>query len=276
MTDERLKLGRISSGLHNVCPSQTGTLYGCLYIARRLGVSKELIGIGKPRLAVGLHPAYRRGMSRISISHPTAFAYFLSEVSEGACLPPDSRRETVLLVVPMRDATASWVRPARARAANISSATAYSTARALYAASKPRRLRAFLRKAAWSCGTGWYLISAMEYSLHAFTSHFQFSIRCLLRLLDKCMQYESAPTREKAIERPPYACFAFRPEFEEPFSKRARMWEPQIWTVLHKEFQNPCIVRKNIRGPGLDFSEHSRMEVLDGTRHSQMFSYLRT
>jgi hypothetical protein len=67
--------------------------------------------------------AYRCGTSRISILHPTALAYLFREVSDGACLPADSRRETVLFVVPMREATASCVRPARARAASISFAT---------------------------------------------------------------------------------------------------------------------------------------------------------
>ena len=55
---------------------------------------------------------------------------FLSDVSDGACLPADSRRDTVLFVVPMREATASCVRPARERAASIAFATAYSTASA--------------------------------------------------------------------------------------------------------------------------------------------------
>lgn len=74
--------------------------------------------------------ACRCGISLISISHPTALAYFFSEVSDGTCFPADSRRETVLFVVPMREATASCVRPARVRAASISFATAYSTASA--------------------------------------------------------------------------------------------------------------------------------------------------
>jgi len=39
---------------------------------------------------------------------------------------------------------------------------------------------------------------------------------------------------------------------------------------------NPRVVRKNICWPRLDFSEHSRMEIFDGVRHTVMFSYLRT
>ena len=46
--------------------------------------------------------------------------------------------------------------------------------------------------------------------------------------------------------------------------------------MLYQKFHDPRVVRKNIRGPRFNFSEHSRMEVLDGVRHAAMFSYLRT
>ena len=55
------------------------------------------------------------GTRRISTSHPTPCAYFLSVVTDGECLPALSKRDTALLVVPMRSATASWVRRARVR-----------------------------------------------------------------------------------------------------------------------------------------------------------------
>lgn len=96
--------------------------------ARRFSSGKERLSAG--HLTGTGYLVRRCGTNLISISHPTASAYFFSEVSDGACLPADSRRETVLFVVPMREATASCVRPARERAASISLATVYSTARA--------------------------------------------------------------------------------------------------------------------------------------------------
>lgn len=46
--------------------------------------------------------------------------------------------------------------------------------------------------------------------------------------------------------------------------------------VLHEKLHNPCVVRKDIRRPRLDFSEHRRVKILDGVRHMAMFSHLRT
>jgi hypothetical protein len=50
---------------------------------------------------------YLWGTSRISILHPTAFAYRFMDDKDGACFPADSSRETALFDVPIRDATAS-------------------------------------------------------------------------------------------------------------------------------------------------------------------------
>ena len=58
------------------------------------------------------------------------------------CLPADSSREIALLVVPIRSATASCVRPARERALSIWLATWYSSSSAPYAWAKPFRARA--------------------------------------------------------------------------------------------------------------------------------------
>ena len=70
----------------------------------------------------------RCGTSSILRLQPTAVAYFLSDAIDGACFPAASRRDTALLVVPMRVATASCVKPARLRADSIWRASAYSTA----------------------------------------------------------------------------------------------------------------------------------------------------
>jgi len=49
------------------------------------------------------------------------FGIALQVASEGVCFPGDSSLDAAMLVVPMRTATASWVRPALARALSISS-----------------------------------------------------------------------------------------------------------------------------------------------------------
>jgi hypothetical protein len=54
------------------------------------------------------------------------------------------------------------------------------------------------------------------------------------------------------------------------------MRKPQMWAVLHEKLCNAGVVRKDVRGPRLDFSEHLRVKVFDGLRHVVMFSYLRT
>ena len=46
--------------------------------------------------------------------------------------------------------------------------------------------------------------------------------------------------------------------------------------VLHEKLCNARVVRKDVRGPGSDLSEHLRMKVFDGLGHAAMFAYLRT
>ncbi|MCR4331137.1 MAG: hypothetical protein NUV34_00305, partial [Sulfuricaulis sp.] len=46
--------------------------------------------------------------------------------------------------------------------------------------------------------------------------------------------------------------------------------------MLHEKLRNVRVVRKDVRGPGLDLSEHLRVKVFDGIRHIAMFAYLRT
>jgi hypothetical protein len=60
------------------------------------------------------------GISLISTSQPTAFAYLLSVLTEGECFPAPSSREIALLVVPIEAATSSWVSPACTRAVSSS------------------------------------------------------------------------------------------------------------------------------------------------------------
>ena len=90
------------------------------------------------------------------------------------------------------------------------------------------------------------------------------------------MQYHSTLADENTIKRPPNARFASRPELEETASERTRMRKPKIPAVIHEKFCNSCAIRKNVRGPRLDLSEYSGMEVFDGVPHTTMFSYLRT
>ena len=54
------------------------------------------------------------------------------------------------------------------------------------------------------------------------------------------------------------------------------MRKPQIWAVLHEELRNARVIRKDVRWPSLNFSEHLRMKVFNGIGHDEMFSYMRT
>ena len=75
--------------------------------------------------------------SRISNRQPTALAYFLRLVRDGVCRPPDSSRETALLVVPMDSATASCVRPDLERAVIICLMRSYSSPNSSYFSLNP-------------------------------------------------------------------------------------------------------------------------------------------
>ena len=122
----RCGCGRCSRGSDRVVNFCIPAALGCPLRERR----RQPTCLGTPdrvrRLAEGLA---RRGSGTILISrlHPTAFAYFLSVLTDGECLPTASRRETALLVVPIDVATSSCVRPACARAARSSRTSRYSS-----------------------------------------------------------------------------------------------------------------------------------------------------
>ena len=64
---------------------------------------------------------------------PHAWAYLRKVAKDGECVGlrrEASRRETALLVVPMRAATSSWVRPASLRACSSVASAAYSSSSA--------------------------------------------------------------------------------------------------------------------------------------------------
>src|SRR3546814_3965933 len=131
---------------------------------------------------------------------------------EGACLPADSRREIALLVVPIRSATASCVRPARERALSIWSASWYSSASASYASAKPLRFDACAMNDLCSCTTGLYVRLAMLQLLGPFTGQLEFFVRSLLGFLDKSVNNDDPIAMKEAIKCAANARVATRSE----------------------------------------------------------------
>jgi len=156
-------------------------------------------------------------MNLIFRSQPTAWAYFFRVVSDGACFPADSKRETALFVVPINSATASWVRPDFERADNISRTRVYSSSRSLYALLNPSRFRAFLRNALWSWETGSYFNSTILYLLHPFPGYLKFLFWCV-----RCLRH--AQTRPEFHQQLHNPCiigqYAVRPAFDLSFNPR--------------------------------------------------------
>ena len=98
----------------------------------------------------------------------------------------------------------------------------------------------------------------------------------LLSLLDECMQHDNPTSHDETVESAADSRPAARAKLEEPVTKRARMRQPETWTVPFQQFDEAGIVGKDIDGPRLDLGENAFVEVLDVKTHRAMLANVRT
>jgi hypothetical protein len=101
-------------------------------------------------------------------------------------------------------------------------------------------------------------------------------LRCLLRLLDKGMEYHDPLTDGEAVKRPSDALSSTWPQLEKPAAHISRVWHPHIWPKIHQQFHESRIVGQNAIRPTFYLGFDPCVEVFDSVRHRSKLANLIT
>ena len=133
---------------------------------------------------------------------PQAWAYLRRVAKEGECLSfriEACSGDTALLVVPMRAATSSCVRPACLRASSTALSAGYYSSSPSHAALNPGRCMARASSALVSRGTGVKCSLVMFDLLQALAGSLQFAAGGFQRLLDEVVLDDDLPAPHRLL-----------------------------------------------------------------------------